>query len=172
MSAPFVIRKKSQSFTTLKFINVDEKIFGVKVDNKHITPKSKFLPKINIWIHLEWVLWHLNHITEIQNHCTAITIEWKIVTFRMKSKKSEISFPVELGEPYGKRRVQAMALFALHWTKKHRSCLFAGDLINRWWSMSYDEVCVCLSLCVCVTSLNCVKTRFEMCFEFQKIVDK
>ena len=95
----------------------------------------------------------------------------------MKSQKSEILFSVDLGEPYGKRRVQAMALFALHWTKKHRSRLFAGDIINQWWYLYYDEVCVCLSVfvcvCVCVASLNCVKTRFKMCSElFQKLVDK
>ena len=48
MSAPFVIRQKSQSLTTFKFINVDEKIFGVKLDNKNINPKSQFLPKQNM----------------------------------------------------------------------------------------------------------------------------
>ena len=37
LSAPFVKRQKNQSFTTFKVINVDEKIFGVKLDNKLIS---------------------------------------------------------------------------------------------------------------------------------------
>ena len=43
-------QKYNDEFKVSKFykIDVDEKIFGVKLDNKNINPKSQFLPKQNM----------------------------------------------------------------------------------------------------------------------------